>query len=154
MKPDEFEKQLQRQPLRAVPDHWRAEILREAKASVAADVRRRTDEAHAAAQPIRLLTSAGTTQAWWREWLWPSPQAWAGLAVVWLIILALNMTGSSRSSSDMAKQATPVPVDAGLSTQRRELARLLDKDNFSEPVPVPKPAPTGPRSEGLSPSKV
>lgn len=151
MKPDEFEKQLQRQPFRPVPETWRAEILREAKASVAADVR--SDEAHAVAQPIRLLTSAATTHAWWREWLWPSPQAWAGLATVWLVILALNITGSAQTSN-MAKHATPTPADASLSMQRRELARLLDKDNFNEPVPVPKPAPTGPRSEGLSPSKV
>ena len=138
MKPDEFEKQLQRQPLRAVPDNWRVEILKAARA---------TEKRYG-------LRHSSDSVPWWREWLWPCPQAWAGLVVVWLVVLALNMTGSSRSSSDMAKQATPVPVDASLSTQRRELARLLDKDNFSEPVPVPKPAPTGPRSEGMSPSKV
>ena len=137
MKLDEFEKQLQRQPLRPVPGHWRAEILEAARAAEQQDGLRRSSD----------------VVPWWREWLWPSPQAWAGLATVWLAILALNMTGSSQSS-DMAKQATTPPVDASLSTQRRELARLLDKDNFSDPVPVPKPAPTGPRSEGLSPSKV
>ena len=134
MKPDEFENQLRSRPFRPAPNEWRAEILGAARAS---------EQGVATRLPLEGLP-------WWRAWLWPGPQAWAGLAAVWIIILALNMTGSSRSS-DMAKQANSVQAEASLSTQRRELARLLD--NFNEPAPTPKVTPTGPRSEGASPSK-
>ena len=151
MKPDDFENQLQRQPLRAAPAEWRAEILREAKASVAADVRRRELNSEAPEQDQSLLTSAATI--WWREWLWPSPQAWAGLAAMWLVILGLNATTASRST-DIAKQS-PKPsleVETTLAAQRRELARLLD--NSTEPTPAPKAGPPGPRSENVSPPRV
>ena len=134
MKPDEFENQLQSRPFRPAPKQWRAEILGAARAS---------EQGASSRLPLDGLP-------WWRAWLWPCPQAWAGLASVWMIILALNMTGSS-PSSDMAKRATMIPSEASLSTQRRELARLLDNSN--EPAPTPKVTPTGPRSEGASPSK-
>ena len=148
MKPDEFENQLQRQPLRAAPSEWRAEILRQANDSVGADVRRLRLHGN---ENQSLLTSAPTT--WWREWLWPSPQAWAGLAAVWLVILGLNATTASRST-DMVKQSPkPSPeMDASLAAQRRELARLLD--NFTEPTPAPKAGPPGPRSDNVSPPRV
>jgi len=135
MKPDDFENQLQRQPLRAAPSGWREEILRGASGTLAPR----------AASPHVL--------PWWHEWLWPSPQAWAGLAAVWLVILGLNVTTASRST-DMAKQSPkPSPeVETTLAAQRRELARLLD--NFSEPTPAPKAGPPGPRSENVSPPRV
>ena len=148
MNTDDFEKRLQRQSLREIPSGWRADILRTANTPVAADARRlhllgQNDQSH--------LTSAAT--AWWREWLWPSPKAWAGLAAVWLVILGLNVTKASHYT-DMAKQA-PKPsteMEASLAAQRRELARLLD--NFTEPAPTPKSSPPGPRSENFSPPKV
>lgn len=153
MKPDDFEKQLQRQPLRPAPAEWRAEILQAATDAVAADVRRRTDEAHTTSQlPDRLLTSAATNLAWWREWLWPAPQAWAGLAAMWIIIAILNTTDGPRAGG-MAKQTAEPPSEAEttLATQRRELARLLD--NLTEPAPAPKAGPPGPRSENISPPR-
>ena len=153
MKPDDFENQLQRQPLRAAPAEWRAEILHAATNAVADDVRRRTDEARTVSQSNRLLTSAATNQAWWREWLWPSPQAWAGLAAVWLVILGLNATTASRSTDMAMRPSKPSPeVETTLAAQRRELARLLD--NFPEPTPAPKAGPPGPRSENVSPPRV
>jgi hypothetical protein len=137
MKPDDFENQLQRQPLRAAPAEWRAEILQASLASVSP----------------RASRLAPHALPWWREWLWPSPQAWAGLAAVWLVILGLNATTASRSV-EIAKQSPgPSPeVETTLAAQRRELARLLD--NFSEPTPAPKAGPPGPRSENVSPPRV
>jgi len=145
MKPDDFEKQLQRQPLREVPSEWRADILREANSSVAADVRLNLP----GQESQSLLTSA---TSWWREWLWPCPQAWAGLAAVWMIIFGLNATTPAGPANLVKRSPAPsAETDTTLAAQRRELARLLD--NFAEPTPVPKPPP-GPRSEGIAPSKV
>ena len=137
MKPDAFENQLQRQPLRTAPSEWRAEILRSAHASVSPRASRVTLQA----------------LPWWREWLWPSPQAWAGLATLWIVIAVLNVTTGSRSV-EMAKQTPEPSLDAEttLAAQRRELARLLD--NFAESVPAPKAGPPGPRSERVSSPKV
>lgn len=64
---NDFERQLQRQPLRDLPADWRREILGKCEAA----------------------TSVGP--AWsWREWLWPSPKAWAALAAVWVVFFALS----------------------------------------------------------------
>jgi hypothetical protein len=137
MKPDEFENQLRRQAVRPVPTMWRDEILVAAKAAAVLD-------SHAA---------PAVSTPWWREWLWPSPQAWAGLAAAWIVIAVLNATTEPRPV-DMAKQV-PLPsadTEATLAAQRRELARLLD--NPIEPAPPPKTGPPGPRSENFSPPKV
>lgn len=148
MNADDFEKWMQRQQLREIPSEWRAEILREANASGAACVRR----LHPPGQKDQSLLASVAT-ACWREWLWPSPKAWAGLAAVWLAIVCLNVTTASRSEQ-VAKQApkSSFEMDASLAAQRRELARLLD--NSIEPAPTKKSAPTGPRSEKFSPPKV
>jgi hypothetical protein len=137
MKPDEFENQLQRQPLRPVPTEWRAEILQAARASVSP---------HAS----RLAPHA---LPWWQQWLWPNPKAWAGLAAAWIAIAVLNVT-SAPGRAQLAK-VSPKPsleVETSLAAQRRELARLLD--NFTEPTPAPKAGPPGPRSENVSPPRV
>jgi hypothetical protein len=154
MKPDEFENQLQRQPIRAVPTEWRAEILREANDSVAAvgaDVRRLKLKNASNETDQSLLTSAPTS--WSREWLWPSPQAWVGLAALWIAIAVLHATSEPRSVN-LAKQTPKLSpeMETTLAAQRRELARLLD--NFTEPTPAPKAGPPGPRSENVSPPRV
>ena len=152
MNPDDFEKQLQRQPLRAVPEKWRAEILQTAASPVTDDVKSRTYETHAAAQPKHLPDSAAADGAWWHQWLWPSPRAWAGLAAAWLAIAVLNVTNAP-ASAEMAKesQKPSLETEAVLAAQRRELARLLD--NSTEAAPAPKSGPPGPRSENVSPPR-
>ena len=87
MKPDNIEEKLQRQPLKEIPAEWRGEIL------VAADVNRRS-------RPVREFTFAATTlrrllstlNAQLSTLLWPHPRAWAGLAAVWILILAVNFS--------------------------------------------------------------
>jgi len=137
MKPDDFEKQLERQPFRDVPPEWRGEILEPARASATSRV------SHPALQAT----------PWWREWLWPAPQAWAGLAAVWLVILGLNLKPSGSEAPTIAANTTAATTATNLFEQRRELARLLD--SASEPEPVRKsPATPGPRSELRVPSRV
>jgi len=148
MNSDDFEKRLQTQSLRKLPAGWRAEILSQSHPIVAAEVRRLKLRRE---KDQSLLTS--TAAMGWREWLWPCPQAWAGLAAAWLIIISLNATVPA-GSGNLAKESTmpSAETEATLAAQRRELARLLD-NNFVEPEPAPKPPP-GPRSEGTAPSKV
>lgn len=79
MKPDDLERRLERQPLRQVPPGWREEILRRAGRRPAA----LSDKASPSSWVDRLRDRL-------RDWLWPHPVAWGGLAASWAVILALN----------------------------------------------------------------
>ena len=137
MKPDDFERQLRSQPCRGIPSEWRAEILEAAHAA------RRVHATRAARDAARI--------PWWREWLWPCPQAWAGLAAVWMILVGLRITASSASPST-SMQFADLEKQTALAAQRRELARLLEVPY--DPAPSSKATVPGPRSENTSVSKV
>ena len=80
------------------------------------------------------------------ELLWPYPQAWAGLAAVWLVILTLNFA-MQEPESKMAKTLPPSPeVIAALKEQRRMYLELvgLQAKEAAEP---PKNTTSGPSSE-------
>lgn len=75
MNPDPFERQLSRQPWRSIPPEWREQIL-----------------ARATANPQLIgagRSPAGSIGSRLREWLWPHPLAWAGLAVCWVATFTL-----------------------------------------------------------------
>src|SRR5258708_8838708 len=129
MKRDEFEQHLQRQPLRSPPEEWRREIL----------------EAANAAARARTPAFSPPGEPWWREWLWPSPRAWGGLAAAWVLILSLN-TAKLATPPGVASVSPPPSREMimALSAQRRELAELLD--DAQEKSPATKPAPPRPRS--------
>ncbi len=133
MKPDEFEQQLQRQPLRSPPEEWRREIL----------------EAANAAARARTLAFNPPGEPWWREWLWPSPRAWGGLAAAWVLILSLN-TARLATPAGFANVSPPPSREMimALSEQRREFAELLG--DAQEKSLATKPAPPRPRSERQS----
>src|SRR5258708_38771267 len=130
MKRDELEHQLQRQPLRSPPEERRREILEPATAAA----RARTPAFSPPGEP------------WWREWLWPSPRAWGGLAAAWVIILALN-AAKPGTPAGFANGSPPPSREMimALSAQRRELAELLG--DAQETSPSTKPALPRPRSE-------
>jgi len=128
MKPDDFEKQLEHQPLREIPAEWRDEILGAARAG----------------HRLQLSTFGFQRSSWWRELLWPCPQAWAGLAAVWMLILAMN--AASREPMAAAGSRTSLHLReliAALQEQRRLFSELIET---SAPDKPPGNAPQ-PRSD-------
>src|ERR1700722_16739041 len=116
MKPDDFEQQLQRQPLRPVPTAWRADILKAVDAA--------SSVPHAPRPTPSLLSTINSQLS---SLLWPCPKAWAGLAAVWLVILAVNYANEDKSEILEAKSPPPSPqMMMALQEQRRMLARLIE----------------------------
>jgi len=135
MKPDDFERKLERQPVRRVPAGWRAEILRTAETAASRD--------EAELVPHQ--------KAWWRELLWPCPQAWAGLAALWMVIWFLNV--ASREPGQGARTAGTPPAREALMALKERRRMLAELACPPEPAEPPKPFVPRPRSE-LSPVNV
>ena len=135
MKTDDFEQRLQRQPLRPIPSEWRAEIL-----SAGRD-----------AQPAARSTHhsfLSTLNQQLSTILWPCPQAWAGLAAVWLIILTLNFATDERTTTVAKRQPPPSPeMLMVLKEQEKLLTELLTEQSEPREPERPKPATPSPRSE-------
>ncbi len=125
---DQFEKRLQRQPLRQVPAPWRDQILAAAKCGAVAP--------HAS----RVTRHA----SWWRELFWPAPQAWAGLAAVWLAILTVNIVSRDASTAAAIRVVPPSPqMRQMLQQQEQLLAELVDEARTGD---RPKTLPSRPHS--------
>jgi hypothetical protein len=97
--------------------------------------------------------STGSDSSWrqwvWGELIWPCRRAWAGLAVVWLAILGLNLSagpdgGMPRRTTEAQSSAALREVRIAVGEQARWRAELLESDTDSESQ---KPAAPGPRSE-------
>ena len=129
MNSDDFEKRLEGQIMRPIPGAWRREILRATQVPAPARDRFFTTLYH------RLSTL-----------LWPCPQAWAGLAAIWLVILTMNFA-TREPETKMAKAPLPsLEAVAAMKEQRRlylELAELHPKET-AQPA---KPSAPRPRSE-------
>jgi anti-sigma factor RsiW len=63
---------------------------------------------------------------WWRELLWPCPQAWAGLAAAWAVILAVNLATAGDTPAVEVRRAEPPSRELRqlLKAQRQMLAEL------------------------------
>ena len=101
------------------------------------------DALRAAALPARSQLSTLNSQPMsvWKRLFGPNPLAWAGLAAVWLVLLAVNRSGSeaATSSASRASQPSEAAVAEIVRENRRQMAELLNLDE-------PQAAPT-PRSE-------
>ncbi|HWI55641.1 MAG TPA: hypothetical protein VNZ22_00340 [Bacillota bacterium] len=88
----------------------------------------------------------------WLELIWPSRRAWAGMAALWLAVLAANLEMKASSQTAPAARSAPArEVVQAFGEQQRLLAELL------QPVPPPAiqaPRPSArPRSERPIPFK-
>ena len=85
--------------------------------------------------------------ALWRELFWPCRRIWAGLAAIWILILAVNF--SQRDKSEMMAGKTPLPSPEMIlvfGQQERLLAELTDQKETPVAEP-PKLFLPQPRSE-------
>src|SRR5438477_4267230 len=115
--------------MRPVPREWRGEILNAARRA----------SAH------QRSTRNPRTTSRWRQWLWPCPQAWAGLAVVWGVILGLNLASRDPVQVVKASKAAPAPeLLTALREHRRLLTELIGAPTV---VGTSKPFEPRPRSE-------
>ena len=121
MNTDDFEKRLQRQPLRQMPGEWREEILSAARQASLPEHAPRTTH-HVPPSPSLLSTLHHQLSTL----LWPHPTAWAGLAAVWVVILGINLTTRDATTA-VAKHAV-AGLPAGLHGLSRAGAAVVRVD--------------------------
>jgi hypothetical protein len=140
MNTDDFEQKLECQALWQIPAEWRAEILTAANevGTARRAVRGRLGNASLPNWLSTLTHQLSTV-------LWPHPKAWAGLAAVWVLILAVDFSIRDRSPVMAEKSAPPSPeVIVELKQQQRLLAELIgardtrDADRSKPLVPSPR----------------
>jgi hypothetical protein len=132
---EQFEQSLRRRPVKQIPGEWRADILAASRGvQVSHHASRVTQQSFFSTLNHQLSTI-----------LWPHPTAWAGLAAVWILILALNFSSRDRSPAVAEKSAPPSPeVIVELRQQRLLLAELIgprdtrDADRSKSFVPQPR----------------
>ncbi len=88
--------------------------------------------------------------SWWREVIWPWRRVWAGLAVVWMLILAGNLT--LRGSASERISITPMLTQrmaASFHYQQAVLAELLAERSLPPDADRQKNFSPKPRTERI-----
>jgi hypothetical protein len=142
MNSDNFEKHLQRQLRRELPPEWRSEIL---AAAQSASTTRATPSAHRSLLSTFILQLSNFCQ--------PSPKAWAGLAAVWVVILALNFAARDSAPQRVARQSVPPSAEVRRLLKQQEqlfveLVGPVEKSDADRPKPVGL-QPRSQRCDGL-----
>ena len=126
-----FEGRLSHLPFRPIPRDWRAEVLA------------------AALSASRPATSASFLETFNQQLatlFWPHPKAWAGLAAVWVFVLAVNFSIGASSPTIAEKSAPPTPeVMVELRKQQLMLAELIGPREMHD---ADRPRNLAPRPRG------
>jgi len=78
----------------------------------------------------------------WRELIWPARRIWAGFAVVWLVIIAVNLEDSDVSSIAEAKTKSSPGILMAWEQQQKFLAEFIgpaEAHEAAKPKPPPRP---------------
>lgn len=90
--------------------------------------------------------AVGVLRKAWLELIWPSRRAWAGMAALWLVVLAANLEMKATSTTAPAVQSAHTrELVRAFEEQQRLLAELLLPVN--PPSAAPARSDPGPRSE-------
>jgi hypothetical protein len=113
---EQFERRLSRQSLQQIPGEWRAKIV-----AAACDA-----QASRSPKPVAHRSLLSTIRHQLSSLLWPHPKAWAGLATVWVFILAVNFSTRDKTPVIAEKAVPPSPeVTAELRQQKLLFAELI-----------------------------
>jgi len=143
MERDDFEQKLSEQPLRELPAQWRSRILSTAQAANSGS------KTHSRADTP--LFRMRDLRARFAALLWPTPRAWAGLALIWLLLAIANRIPLNHARSVAGTGSRPAPAAmAAWKEQERILVELIQLPEA--PVhEAPRHALPQPRSEVLGP---
>ena len=87
------------------------------------------------ARASQLSTLNSQPASIWERLFGPNPLAWAGLAAVWVVLLAVNRDPSAPKTTDRANQPSEAAVAEIVRERRREMAELLNLDEPQATVP-------------------
>ena len=88
----------------------------------------------------------GGSKKLWRELLWPHPAAWAALAGVWLVLLAVHFAAPETPPRSVASQSPPSPQIRELLKQQEQLFAELVGPKENREAGRPKRVAPQPRS--------
>ena len=93
----------------------------------------------------RWMPQFSRRMSWWRESLWPSPQAWAGLAAIWVLLAGVSFAMREPASLAATHQSPPPSPELRQILQQQklmlaELGGMPERFNREQPeTPAPKP---------------
>ncbi len=128
---------------RLKPSAPTAPLWKREEALVAEAFARRAQGEARTGQRIRVLAPR---TSFWREFLWPAPSYYAGLAVVWLLLLLFRPAQPETAGHPVTVRSQMSPqARFALLEQRRELKQMLANPETAPEEPREKAAP--PHSE-------
>ena len=116
------------------------DVIRQSTVAAVCDRRTSANDAH----ERRSQTAATTAlQTLWRELIFPCRRIWAGLAAVWILIFAFNV--SQRDPSELMARKTPPPSPEMILTLRQQEILLAELIGQNEPQAAEPPKTFLPR---------
>lgn len=132
-------------------DHVRRAVVSELNARAQSREDAKLGETRTTSSPASL----GAFASWrlgvekvWQELIWPCRRTWAGLAAVWLAILAFNHSQAESRPPVVARASTPpAEIRLALREQHRVLEEILGAKTPAPPAESPRRPNNQPRSE-------
>ncbi len=133
MSMDDFEKRMQRQPLKRIPGEWREEVLRAA----------RLEPARVEMRDHSARSEGDSWRSSWRRVLLSLRWHLAGMSAVWLLAAILNLSSAESSNPAVSvavneHSAASVSLLATLREHQRQVVELLGQRALDAAPPPPR----------------